>query len=109
MIIKLNKYGKAMAAINAVIAQCKSFKIGKTGMEPFEKRLDEPDYSQDSKFTNIKSVYQSDEEELVSDMEAYLIDKYINHPKCKNKKDGDDSINDNMADADIYTTYIVWN
>lgn len=109
MLIKLNEYGKAMLAASKIIKSCKSFKIGKTGMDPFEKRLSEPDYSQEYKFTGINDLFQSEDEEQVSKMESYLIDKYIDHPKCENKKDGDDSLNDTMTDSEIYTTYIVWN
>ena len=46
----------------------------------------------------------------VDDMELFLIDKYISHPKCDNKKDGSASSNDTMAeDAEMYKVYIVWN
>ena len=46
----------------------------------------------------------------VDDMESFLIDKYISHPKCDNKKDGPASSNDTMAaDAEMYQVYLVWN
>ena len=46
----------------------------------------------------------------VDDMESFLIDKYISHPKCDNKKDGSASSNDTMAEgAEKYKVYIVWN
>ena len=46
----------------------------------------------------------------VDDMESYLIDKYINHPKCDNKKDGEASNHDTMAEnAGSYQVYVVWN
>lgn len=106
--IKRNKYGIARSRIKNVLEKCKSFKIGKTGMNPYTKRLEEPDYSQESEYTNIDSLYQSDVSEDVSDMESTMIDEFITNPKCENEKDGDSSFNDNMADSEIYTTYIVW-
>ena len=41
-------------------------------------------------------------------MEAYLIDEFDYLDKCQNKKDGDHSINDDMADSDTYYVYVVW-
>ena len=108
MLIKLNEYGKARIAAKKIIDSCTSFKIGKTGMNPFEQRLSGPDYSQDYEFTHIEDLFQSEDKERVSKMEASLINSYIDHPKCENKKGGDDSLNDTMTDSDIYTTYIVW-
>lgn len=108
MKIKRNKYGIARSRVKTVLEKCESFKIGKTGMDPYTDRLNETDYAEEHKFTNIEIIYQSEIAEEVSEMEARMIDEFLKHPKCKNKKDGDGSVNDNMADADIYTTYIVW-
>lgn len=95
----------AIAKIDAIISECASFKIGKTG-ERLLDRLNQPDYN--DVYTHIVSVFTGTKED-VDDMESYLIDKFINHPKCDNKKDGDASNNDTMAeDADGYHDYVVW-
>ena len=105
---KFSEKELAKRKVQSIIKKCSSFKIGKTGMEPYTERLNEPDYSQDYKFTNIDSAFRTRDKDEVSDMEAYLIDTFKDDPKCENVKDGDASFNDNMADADIYTTYVVW-
>lgn len=94
----------AIAKIDAIISECASFKIGKTG-ERLLDRLNQPDYN--DVYIHIVSVFTGTKED-VDDMESYLIDKFINHPKCDNKKDGDASNNDTMAeDADGYHVYVV--
>lgn len=96
---------EAMAKIDAIIAECASFKIGKTG-ETLLDRLNQPDYN--DVYTHIVSVFTGAKED-VDDMETYLINTYLNHPKCDNKKDGGASKNDTMAeDADGYHVYVVW-
>ncbi len=96
---------EAMAKIYAIIAECASFKIGKTG-ETLLDRLNQPDYN--DVYTHIVSVFTGAKED-VDDMETYLINTYLNHPKCDNKKDGGASKNDTMAeDADGYHVYVVW-
>ena len=35
-------------------------------------------------------------------------DAFISNPKCDNKKNGDESINDTMSDAEKYYVYVVW-
>lgn len=88
-----------------IIAQCTSFKIGKTA-ETLLDRLSQPDYN--DVYTHIISVFIGTKED-VDDMESYLISRFINHPKCDYKKDGDASNNDTMAeDADKYHAYVVW-
>ena len=97
---------EAIAKIDAIISECTSFKIGKTG-ETLLDRLNQPDYN--DVYTHISSVYDGNQED-VDDMESYLINKYISHPKCDNKKDGDASNNDTMSeDAEEYHVYVVWN
>lgn len=94
----------AMVKIDAIISECKSFKIGKTG-EALLDRLNQPDYN--DVYTHIVSVFTGAKKD-VDDMESYLINKYISHPKCDNKKDGDASNNDTMSeDAEGYSVYIV--
>lgn len=95
----------AMSKIDAIIAKCASFKIGKTG-ESLYDRLNQPDYS--CSYSAIEPLFSGSKGD-VDDMESYLIDKYINHPKCDNKKDGGTSNNDTMArDAETYHVYVVW-
>ena len=66
----------------------------------------QPDYN--DVYTHIVSVFTGTKED-VDDMESYLINKYISHPKCDNKKDGDASNNDTMSeDAEGYHVYVVW-
>lgn len=97
---------EAIAKIDAIIAECTSFKIGKTG-ETLLDRLNQPDYN--DVYTHITSVFDGNMED-VDDMESYLINTYLNHPKCDNKKDGGASNNDTMGkNADEYFVYIVYN
>ena len=91
--------------LNFIIDRWKSFKIGKTSMS-LEDRRSQQDYNE--LYPNIGSVYESNNFILTSMAEAQLIDEYINHPKCDNVKDGDQSINDHMGDGDTYQVYIVW-
>lgn len=94
----------AIAKIDAIISECASFKIGKTG-ERLLDRLNQPDYN--DVYTHIVSVFTGTKKD-VDDMESYLINKYVSHPKCDNKKDGDASKNDKMAeDAEGYHVYVV--
>lgn len=96
---------EAMAKIDAIIAECASFKIGKTG-ETLLDRLNQPDYN--DVYIHIVRVFTGTKED-VDDMESYLINKYINHSKCDNKKDGDASNNDTMSeDSEGYHVYVVW-
>ena len=91
--------------VACVVPQCKKFKRGKTG-EKLEERKNQPDYC--STYDNIDEVYQTSSKEAASKMEAYLIDEFDYLDKCQNKKDGDHSINDDMADSDTYYVYVVW-
>lgn len=93
----------AIKKVDAIIPACSSFKIGKTGDELLD-RLN--NYHGD--YVNIKPVFEGEKYD-VDDMESYLIDHYINHPNCDNKKDGAASNNDPMApDAEKYQVYVVW-
>lgn len=94
----------AQKKVDEVIPNCSSFKIGKTG-DTLEDRLN----NYNGEYNHIDLVFLGGELE-VDDMELFLIDKYISHPKCDNKKDGSASSNDTMAeDAEMYKVYIVWN
>lgn len=93
----------AQKIVDKIINSCSSFKIGKTG-DTLDDRLS----NYNGKYNHIDSVFFGGELE-VDDMESYLIDKYIAHPKCDNKKDGFASSNDTMAkNAELYKVYIVW-
>ena len=92
--------------IEEVIDKCTSFKIGKTGMT-LEERGNSPDYA--NKYRWIQEVFASKDPNEVSQMEAHLINHYINWACCDNKKDGAASIYDHMSDdATKYYVYIVW-
>ena len=92
--------------IEEVIDNCTSFKIGKTGMT-LEERGNSPDYA--NKYRWIQEVFASKDPNEVSQMEAHLINTYINWARCDNEKDGAASIYDNMSDdATKYYVYIVW-
>lgn len=92
--------------INEVIDKCTSFKIGKTGMT-LEERGNSSDYA--SKYKWIQEVFASKDPNEVSQMEAHLINHYINYSKCDNEKNGVSSIHDEMKDgAEKYYVYIVW-
>lgn len=92
--------------IEEVIDKCTSFKIGKTGMT-LEERGNSSDYA--SKYKWIQEVFASKDPTEVSQMEAHLINNYINYSKCDNEKNGVSSIHDEMKDgADKYYVYIVW-
>jgi hypothetical protein len=92
--------------IEEVIDKCTSFKIGKTGMT-LEERGNSPDYA--DKYKWIQEVFASKDPNEVSQMEAHLINTYINWACCDNEKGGAASIYDHMADdATKYYVYIVW-
>lgn len=94
----------AQKIVDEIIPNCSSFKIGKTG-DTLEDRLN----NYNGEYNHIDPVFLGGELE-VDAMEFFLIDKYISHPKCDNKKDGSASSNDTMAeDAEMYKVYIVWN
>ena len=95
----------ARAGVDCLVPQCKKFKIGKTG-EKLEDRKNQPDYKDE--YDHIDEVYQTSSKDEASAMEAYLIDEFEHLEKCQNKKDGDHSLNDEMADSDTYYVYVVW-
>ena len=93
----------AQKIVDEIIPNCSSFKIGKTG-DILYKRLN----NYDGEYDHIKLVFAG-EKLKVDNMESYLIDKYIDYPKCDNKKDGSASNKDTMAEnAELYQVYIVW-
>lgn len=99
-----NPLEKEAARINEIRETCNSYKIGKTGML-LEDRLREPDYN--GVYEAIDPVYESQSKEMCSYVEAHLIDAFIEDPKCDNKKDGEQSIDDEMTDTPPYYVYVV--
>lgn len=95
---------KATKDVKTIISNCSAFKIGKTGDELLDRLS-----NYHNEYSHIQSVY-TEVKSLVDDMESYLIDQFINHPKCNNKKNGDASNNDSMTEnAERYHVYVVWN
>ncbi len=90
---------------NFIIDRCQSFKIGKTSMS-LDDRRNKDDYR--DLYPNIESVDKFNNFLLASVAEAELIDACINHPKCDNEKNGDQSLNDHMGTGSTYQVYIVW-
>lgn len=97
-------YEEVVSSINAIANSCVSFKIGKTG-ETIEDRGNQKDYQE---YEYIQSLFSNGSSELVSHLEESFINKYIDHPKNDNKKDGDQSLNDNMTASKKYHLYVVW-
>ena len=94
---------EAKAKVEERIPSCSSFKIGKTGDSLYDRLS-----NYDGEYDHIDPVFVGSMSD-VDDMEAYLIDQFINHPKCYNKKDGGASNNDSMTEtAEKYRVYIVW-
>lgn len=91
--------------VDAIIAKCSHFKIGKTG-ETLADRRNQLDYA--DTYPHIEQVFSASSQQRVSDMESYLIDKYKLNEKCDNEKDGTDSNNDTMTDSNKYYVYVVW-
>ena len=87
------------------IGRCVEFKIGKTSLST-EERRSMPDYYDE--YPYIVTLYESSNSLLVDQAEAIAIDKYINHPKNRNDKNGEESIHDVMAKSDTYRVYLVW-
>ena len=100
-----NAKATAKAGVSCVVPLCMKIKIGKTGQK-LEDRKNQLDYK--DTYDNIEDVYQTSSKDEASEMEAYLIDEFEYFEKCQNKKDGDHSLNDEMADSDTYYVYVVW-
>lgn len=93
----------AIKKVDVIVPNCSSFKIGKTG-----DTLDELLNNYNGEYNHIGLVFVGSKSD-VDDMESYLIDQYNSHPKCANKKDGEASNNDPMAEnAEKYQVYVVW-
>lgn len=90
--------------INDIAKDCKHFKVGKTG-ETVQDRGNQPDYQE---YDNIQSLFASSSSEFISTLEMKYINRFKDHPKNDNDKDGRQSLFDNMADSEEYHLYIVW-
>lgn len=97
--------GASLFRLALIIKKSTSFKIGKTGLSS-EERRNKPDYK--DIYPNITPLFTNKNKDLVSLAESEIINNVINEPKCDNKKDGDQSLNDNMADSENYMVYVVW-
>lgn len=97
--------GASMFRLRIVEKKATAFKIGKTA-QPLEQRRLQEDYR--DLYPNISELFTSQNKDLVSIAEAEIIDEFINSPKCDNSKDGSQSVNDNMGNADKYYVYVVW-
>lgn len=97
---------KAIDIVNKVASECQSLKIGKTHC--ISDRMSKDDYKE--KYKNVLPLYSSKSKELVSYVEAIFIDACMTElpDLCDNKKDGEDSLNDQMKESDMYYVYIVW-
>lgn len=93
----------AKTTISSIANRAENFKIGKTGMS-IENRFGEPDYN--GVYDEICSVYSSEDPDFVSRMEADLIEEFKNNKKCDNIRTTDQ---DDMADSEEYSVYVVWN
>ena len=103
---RFRKINDAIEKIYDICAKCKSFKIGKT--HDVDERHNQPDYKE--KYPNVEILYSSKSKELVSYMESIFIDACLEDVPdlCDNTKNGELSINDTMADSEVYYVYIVW-
>ena len=106
VIPRLAAIRNAIDIINQVAASCESFKIGKT--HDISERIAEPDYA--DFYTSHEQLFSSPSKELISYVEAIFIDACMAElpEKCDNKKDGNDSVADQMKESDMYYVYIVW-
>lgn len=95
--------------IDAVERDCLSFKIGKTGQSKEQRLAQYKADPNEEDYQGIEFVFSGNKQD-VDDMESFLIDYYKDNPKCDNKRDGEVSNNDKMADdEDVYHVYVVWN
>lgn len=94
---------EAKTKVEERVPSCSSFKIGKTGDSLYERLS-----NYDGEYDYIYPIFVGSKSD-VDDMESYLIDQFINHPKCGNKKNGCASKKDSMAEtAEKFQVYIVW-
>ena len=105
--ITMLQYVNATQFIDAIAMDCLSFKIGKTGQSKEDRLAQYKTAPKEKDYTGFEYVFSGSKQEA-SDMESFLIDYYKDHSKCDNRKDGEASNNDEMADADIYHVYVVW-
>lgn len=88
--------------MKSLAAKVKHFKIGKTGMT-LDERYGEPDYN--GVYDDIDEIYSSADSEMVSRMEADMIEEFKDYPNCDNIRTTD---RDEMTDSGKYSVYVVW-
>ena len=95
---RLSALTRAENVINQVAVNCKSFKIGKT--HNLVERVSEPDYK--DTYPNCDYLFKTKSKELASYVEALFIDASMEQfpGVCDNKKDGNQSFNDEMPDSE---------
>lgn len=96
----MQSFDEVKEAIELKIKSVKTFKIDKTG-QTIKERFDEK-YQND--FTNIDEMGCSDEEQIIDNLEEFLIGKFHSHPKCVNEQIGGGK----MIKSDKYIIYLVW-
>ncbi len=106
MVMYFSRFDRMIGHLNDIVNQCTSFKIGKTSNP--EARHNSPDYR--DKYPNIEVLYTSKSKELVSYVEAILIDECLSSvaDRCDNEKDGEESLRDTMGASCEYYVYVVW-
>lgn len=98
----------ATRKIGTVELDCHSFKIGKTGQSKEARLAQYKADPNEADYKYIEYIFPGNKQD-VSDMESFLINYYKDHLKCDNRKDGEASNNDDMAeDVYIYHVYVVW-
>lgn len=94
--------------VDAIVIRCISFKIGKTGQSKEARLAQYKADPNEADYKYIEYIFPGNKQD-VSDMESFLINYYKDHLKCDNRKDGEASKNDDMAeDVYIYHVYVVW-
>lgn len=101
-----SRFDRIISRLNDIVNLCTSFKIGKTSNP--EARHNSPDYK--DKYPNFEVLYTSKSKELVSYVEAILIDECLSSvaDRCDNEKNGEESLSDTMSGSREYYVYVVW-
>ncbi len=86
--------------ISPIVKKCSTFKIGETSQHP-DARL-----AQHAGYSRIEVITWSKYKKDIDYYEDRMIDRFIDHPKCANKKGGSAS---RMPTTDVYYLYVVYN
>lgn len=84
--------------VEGKIVNCKKFKIGKTGQAISDR------YRQDyeEEYTSIEAIAQDTRKDVIDNLEKFLIDRFMKHPKNKNEQSG----GGDMGQSSIYYIYL---